>query len=253
MVFYLSSTCPSCGQPLATNANFCASCGVRLAAPSSAGSSASIANQSLRSIFSQSEYVVEKNLLTSGVGLGSIRSTEDTFEIKDKSGSLLASVKRKGFDTGDGLRVFIVETPSGEQVAELRKNVFQLGDLMNMDALKDKPSYEAFDSTGRLFASIKHKPSKPGARFSADVPCIIDNNGQEIARLDYGGIILSKQWTLKSSDSLTIATIRTQTVPRETYTVEIVNFATEPYVILLTLFGMIPESTNMPHHPHIHH
>ena len=230
---------------MAANAIFCTHCGTKLDYSNPApGSSAPPTKPLIADVFQQSEYVIEKSLLTRGVRVGTelgfTHVATDTFEIKDKSGSLLAQVTSKGFDSGGGLRTFTVASPTGESLAELRKNVFQLSGLKNMQAAKDKPSYEAFDSTGRLLASIKHTPTKPDSRFSPQVPCIIDAQGQEIARLDYGGF-LSKQWTLKTAEGVTIATIHVQNLPRETYTVAIVNSNTEPYMILLPFFGMIPE------------
>jgi uncharacterized protein YxjI len=181
--------------------------------------------------------------------MSTLHEWTDTFEIKDMNGSLLAKVTSKSLGTEPGgPRTITATSPDGEPLAEIRKNLFQLKDLRDMEALKDKPLYEAFDSNGRLFACVRYRPMKPDARFSSQVPCIINAQGEEVARLDYGGI-LSRNWTLKTAQGLTVATIKVQILPRKTYTISLQDVNTEPYMILLPFFGMMPEPSPTTPHP----
>ena len=77
--------CPSCGSTVPDNVKFCPSCGTKmdsLKAPAPAAASSSV--------FAGNEYIIEQKIV----------ALRDTFGIKDRSGNLLAYVKKKIVSSG---------------------------------------------------------------------------------------------------------------------------------------------------------
>lgn len=195
--------CPSCGNELTGNNKFCTSCGYKLK-----GAPAQTAAASPTSTFSGREYIIEQK----------IASLRDTFGIKDRSGNLLAYVKKKLVSWGPQ---FYFETPDGGRLGEMRGKVLAV-----------RPTFEIYDPQG-LVAVVKKKVLKLlGSEWWLE-----DSAGKEIARIK--GNITEHEFSIQNPSGVTIAQIHKKWVSvRDSYGVEILSQETDPFVILSYTIAM---------------
>jgi uncharacterized protein YxjI len=143
----------------------------------------------------------------------------DTFGIKDRSGNLLAYVKRKLASVGPK---FWFETPDGSRLGEVNGKVLTV-----------RPTFEIYDTQGKLLAIVKKKVLKLlGSEWWLE-----NNSGEEIARIK--GSIAEHDFTIQSPSGTPIAQIHKKWASvRDSYGVEIVNPDLDPYVILAYAIAM---------------
>lgn len=195
--------CPSCGNEITGNSKFCSSCGYKLE-----GAPAQTPAASPSSTFSGNEYIIEQK----------IAALRDTFGIKDRSGNLLAYVKKKLVSWGPQ---FYFETPDGSKLGEMRGKVLTV-----------RPTFEIYDSKG-LVAVVKKKVLKLlGSEWWLE-----DSTGKEIARIK--GNITAHEFSIQNPSGSTIAQIHKKWVSiRDSYGVEISSQEIDPYVILAYTIAM---------------
>ena len=196
--------CPSCGNMVPDNVNFCPSCGKRLdttktPAPGSVGPS---------SVFSGKEYIIEQKIV----------ALRDTFGIKDRNGNLLAYVKKKIVSWGPQ---FYFETPDGSRLGEMRGKVLTV-----------RPTFEIYDGQS-LVAVVKKKILKLlGSEWWLE-----DGSGTEIARIK--GNITEHNFSIQSPSGIEIAQINKKWVSvRDSYGIEIRSQELTPYVIIAYAIAM---------------
>jgi len=182
--------CPNCGKKLDT---------AETPAPRSA---------ELSSIFSGKEYIIEQK----------IAALRDTFGIKDRSGNLLAYVKKKIVSWGPQ---FYLETPDGTRLAEMRGKVLTV-----------RPTFEIYDGQS-LVAVVKKKILKLlGSEWWLE-----DSSGTEIARIK--GNITEHNFSIQSPSGTEIAQINKKWVSvRDSYGIEIQSEELTPYIIIAYAIAM---------------
>jgi uncharacterized protein YxjI len=191
------------------NAKFCATCGARLTSPQTTTSSSSTASPLTgEAIFLGNEYVIEQKIV----------AMRDTFGIKDRSGNLLAYVKKKIMSWGPQ---FWFETPDGTRLGEMHGKVLTI-----------RPTFEIYDTQG-LVAVVKKKILKLlGSEWWLE-----DNTGREIARIK--GNITEHDFKVQSPTGSEIAIVHKKWVSvRDSYGIEIVNQEIKPYVIVAYVIAM---------------
>jgi uncharacterized protein YxjI len=195
--------CPSCGNEITGNSKFCTSCGYKLE-----GAPAQTPTAKPTSPFSGREYIIEQK----------IAALRDTFGIKDRSGNLLAYVKKKLVSWGPQ---FYFETPDGGRLGEMRGKVLTV-----------RPTFEIYDPRG-LVAVVKKKVLKLlGSEWWLE-----DSTGKEIARIK--GNITAHEFSIQNPSGSTIAQIHKKWVSiRDSYGVEISSQEIDPYVILAYAIAM---------------
>ncbi len=195
--------CPSCGNEITGNNKFCSSCGYKLE-----GAPAQSPTATPTPTFSGNEYIIEQK----------IAALRDTFGIKDRSGNLLAYVKKKLVSFGPQ---FYFETPDGVKLGEMRGKVLAV-----------RPTFEIYDPKG-LVAVVKKKVLKLlGSEWWLE-----DSAGKEIARIK--GNITSHEFSIQNPSGGTIAQIHKKWVSiRDSYGVEISSQEIDPYVILAYAIAM---------------
>lgn len=200
--------CPSCGQTVPEDSQFCASCGARLGVVQAP---AAVTGQtaSSSSPFAGREFIVEQKIV----------AMRDTFGIKDRSGNLLAYVKRKMVSLGPN---FWFESPNGTRLGEVKGKVVAV-----------RPTFEVYGAQGQLLAVVKKKMMKLlGSEWWLE-----NSSGQEVARIN--GNITAHDFTIQSPTGTPLAQISKKWVTvRDSYGVEIVGSDLDPYVILAYVVAM---------------
>jgi hypothetical protein len=115
--------CPSCGQTVPEDSQFCASCGARLGVVQAP---AAVTGQtaSSSSPFAGTEFIIEQKIV----------AMRDTFAIKDRSGNLFAYVKRKMVSLGPN---FWFESPNGTRLGEVKGKVVAVRPTFEVYGAKD--------------------------------------------------------------------------------------------------------------------
>ena len=196
--------CPSCGSTLPDDVKFCPSCGTKmdsLKAPAPAVAASS-------SVFAGNEYIIEQKIV----------ALRDTFGIKDRSGNLLAYVKKKIVSWGPQ---FYFETPDGTRLGEMRGKVLTV-----------RPTFEIYDAQA-LVAVVKKKILKLiGSEWWLE-----DASGTEIARIK--GNITEHNFSIQSPSGTEIAQIHKKWVSvRDSYGIEILSQELNPYVVVAYAIAM---------------
>ena len=202
--------CPSCGQEVSADASFCANCGAKLGTtPQQQPRIAQSQVAASSPVFSGTEYIIEQKIV----------AIRDTYGIKDRSGNLLAYVKKKMASIGPS---FWFETPDGSRLGEVHGKVLAV-----------RPTFEIYDTQGKLLAVVKKKVLKLlGSEWWLE-----DSSGQEVARIK--GNITEHEFTIQSPSESPIAQIHKKWVSmRDSYGVEIVDAVLDPYVILAYVVAM---------------
>lgn len=200
--------CPSCGQTVPEDSQFCASCGARLGvAQAPAAVTAQTASSS--SPFAGTEFIIEQKIV----------AMRDTFAIKDRSGNLLAYVKKKIVSVGPN---FWFESPNGARLGEVKGKVIAV-----------RPTFEIYDTQGQLLAVVKKKIMKLlGSEWWLE-----NSSGQEVARIK--GNITEHDFTIQSPTGTPLAQINKKWVSvRDSYGVEILSSDLDSYVILAYAIAM---------------
>ena len=223
----MTPQCPSCGQPLSLGAVFCGQCGARVngKTPTARKPAPSTASK----IFSGSEYVIEKKTL--------LATRLTSFEFKDASGNLVARARREIVPFG---AAFVVETPDGVRVGELRGAVA---------VIPNRPFLEIRDEQGNALAIIMMRVAKkPGAGFLSigiTTWLIVTPSGDAIAKIDWmkGG----HECRIEAMDGTPIAEVHWNwlEIPRDTYSVKILNPLIDPYFVLATIFSNTADRANV--------
>lgn len=159
-------------------------------------------------VFSGNEYIIEQKIV----------AMRDTFAIKDRSGTLLAYVKKKIVSWGPQ---FWFETPDGARLGEMRGKVLTV-----------RPTFEIYDMQG-LVGVVKKKVLKLlGSEWWLE-----DNSGTEVARIK--GNITEHDFTVKSPSGAEIALVHKKWVSiRDSYGIEIVSQEISPYVVVAYVIAM---------------
>jgi uncharacterized protein YxjI len=197
--------CPSCGKLVDANAKFCSSCGAKL---DSDQARTMTTLPSGAPVFSGNEYIIEQKIL----------AMRDTFAIKDRSGNLLAYVKKKIVSWGPQ---FWFETPEGTRLGEMRGKVLAV-----------RPTFEIYDMQG-LVGVVKKKVLKLlGSEWWLE-----DNAGTEIARIK--GNITEHNFTVNSPSGSELALVHKKWVSiRDSYGIEIVSPEISSYVVIAYVIAM---------------
>ena len=196
--------CPSCGNEVPANSKFCASCGSKLEAAPVAAPAVATAG----SPFTGREYIIEQK----------IAALRDTFGVKDRSGNLLAYVKKKLVSWGPQ---FFFETPDGTRFGEMRGKVLTV-----------RPTFEIYDQQG-LVATVKKKVLKLiGSEWWLE-----NSAGTEIGRIK--GNVTEHEFSIQTPTGGQVAQVHKKWVSlRDTYGVEIQSQDITPYVVLAYVIAM---------------
>jgi len=197
--------CPSCGKEVPENSKFCTNCGNKLETASSPVQPGNIASP----VFSGSEYIIEQK----------IAALRDTYGIKDRSGNLLAFVKKKLVSWGPQLSF---ETPGGTRIGEIRGKVLTV-----------RPTFEIYDQQGGLIAVVRKKILKViGSEWWLE-----DSAGREIGRIK--GNVTEHEFSIQSPAGGQVAQIHKKWVTiRDAYAVEVQSQEIAPYIILAYAIAM---------------
>ncbi len=203
-----NSTCPSCGQALASGSRFCGHCGATI---NFQPSSQPIVGQSAysNSPFRETNYIVDQKIL----------AIRDTFSIKNTSGQILAYVKQQLLSFGPK---FWFEGTDGSRLGEIHGKVLAI-----------RPTFEIFNSQDQLQATIKKKILKLlGSEWWME-----NQSGQEIAKVH--GNIMEHDYSVQSTDGSMIAQIHKKWVSvRDSYCIEIQNPTLDPYLVVAYAISM---------------
>jgi uncharacterized protein YxjI len=153
--------------------------------------------------FRGTQYVVEQKILT----------IRDTYGIKERSGNLLAYVKKKFMTWGPQ---FWYEGPDGSRLGEIHGKILTI-----------RPTFEIYNAQGQLQAAVKKKLLKLiGSEWWMENP-----SGQEIAKVH--GNVLEHDYKVQTLDGGQIAQIHKKWVSiRDSYCVEMQNSSFDPYLVL---------------------
>jgi uncharacterized protein YxjI len=173
--------------------------GPKAPAPSGAASS---------SVFAGNEYIIEQKIV----------ALRDTFGIKDRSGKLLAYVKKKIVSWGPQ---FYFETPDGGRLGEMRGKVLTV-----------RPTFEIYDAQS-LVGVVKKKILKLiGSEWWLE-----DASGTEVARIK--GNITEHNFSIQSPSGTEIAQIHKKWVSvRDSYGIEILSQELNPYLVVAYAIAM---------------
>jgi uncharacterized protein YxjI len=215
--------CPKCDASLSLGAQYCGQCGARIDWMDGPVSQL----PAKTSIFTASEYTLQKRIL----------AVLTVFEIKDANGALVAIVKREAVPLG---AAYIVETPEGTRIGELRGT---------LALIPNRPYVEIKDANGQQIAIIMMRVAKkPGAGFfsvGTTTWVIAKPDGTELAKINWskGG----HEWTIEAPDGTKIAEVNWNwlEVPRDTYHVKILKPAIDQYFVLATVFSNIADRPNV--------
>ena len=200
----LAVNCPSCNNEIPKDSKFCPSCGFKLeASPTSTPLTVAASP-----VFSGKEYIIEQK----------IAALRDTFGIKDRSGNLLAYVKKKLVSWGPQ---FYFETPDGTRFGEMRGKVLSV-----------RPTFEIYDQQG-LVAVVKKKVLKLlGSEWWLEDP-----TGKEVGRIK--GNITEHEFSIQTPSGSQVAQIHKKWVSiRDSYGVEIQGQEMDPYIVLAYVIAM---------------
>jgi uncharacterized protein YxjI len=163
---------------------------------------------STSSILSVNEYIIEQK----------IAALRDTFGIKDRSGNLLAYVKKKLVSWGPQ---FLFETPDGTGFGEMRGKVLTV-----------RPTFEIYGKQG-LVAVVKKKVLKLlGSEWWLE-----DSTGKEIGRIK--GNITEHDFSILSPSGSQVAQVHKKWASiRDSYGVEIQSQEIDPYIIIAYVIAM---------------
>lgn len=206
-----SKYCPSCGQALIPEAQFCASCGAKLNIGQAPPQSFPSSNQTIgsSSVFAGTDYIIEQKIV----------SVRDTYGIKDRNGNLLAYVKKQIVSFGPK---FWFETNDGTRLGEIHGKILTI-----------RPTFEIYDQQGRLVAAVKKKLIKLiGSEWWMEDP-----SGNEIARIN--GNVVAHDYTIESPSKTPIAQIHKKWVSvRDSYAIQILDPILPPYQIISYVIAM---------------
>jgi len=183
---------------------FCPSCGFKLETTQPQAESPI----GFSSVFSRREYIIEQK----------IAALRDTFGIKDRSGSLLAYVRKKFVSWRPQ---FYFETPDGPRLGEMKGKVLMV-----------RPTFEIYNPQG-LVAVVKKKVLKLlGSEWWLEDP-----SGKEVGRIK--GNITEHEFSIQSPSGAQIAQINKKWVSiRDSYNVEILSQEIDPFVTLAYAIAM---------------
>lgn len=202
-----STRCPSCGTAIESGSSFCPSCGASLGSGTAYGTPARPSR--LVPQFSGNGYIIEQKIL----------ALRDTFGIKDQAGNQLAYVKKQLVSFGPK---FWYESTAGQRLGEIHGKVMAI-----------RPTFEIYDAEGQLRAQVKKKIMKLiGSEWWMD-----DATGSEIARIQ--GNVWEHDYYIQDPSGQAIAQIHKKWISvRDSYCVEILNPAFDPYLILSYAISM---------------
>jgi len=153
--------------------------------------------------FSGNGYTIEQKIL----------ALRDTFGIKDRGGNLLAYVKKQLVSFGPK---FWYESTNGERLGEIHGKVLAI-----------RPTFEIYNSQGQLVAQVKKKILK----LIGEAWWMENSSGQEIAKIK--GNVWEHDYHIQDTSGQPIAQIHKKWVSvRDSYNVEILNPAMDPYLVL---------------------
>ncbi len=188
---------------------FCAYCGTRLAAQTSGPVPPTGVSRLQGGVFGETSYIIDRELL----------ALRDTFEVKDASGNLLATVKKEIVSFGPK---FWFEAPHRAKLGEVH------GKILSM-----RPNFEVYDASERLVAVIKKKLfSLLSSQWWME-----DSAGNEIAKV--AGNIWEHDYRVETPADTLIAQIHKKWVSvRDSYCVEITNPEIKPFLVLSYAIAM---------------
>jgi hypothetical protein len=241
--------CPKCGAELSPSAQYCGQCGVSVSATQSTETTSQ--PTSVSGIFTGSAYIVQTKISESyrsrapRTKLGTFYQLS-TFEIKERSGTLVARVRHMdeplptslfNLSRLPSLRAYCMETRAGVRIGELR------GPAM---LIPNRPYLEIKDANGQEIASIIMKVErKPGGGFfSAALTTwvVAKPSGEELARINWGKT--GRDWTIETPGGATIAQVQhleeQESEYQTTYEVKILNPTIPPYLVLATFLATPP-------------
>ena len=196
-----STRCPACGQAIGSGSPFCPACGAQLSSAQSYGSPGTLSR--MVPLFSGNGYTIEQKIL----------ALRDTFGIKDRSGNQLAYVKKQLVSFGPK---FWYESTNGEKLGEIHGKVLAI-----------RPTFEIYNSQGQLVAQVKKKILK----LIGEAWWMENSSGQEIAKIK--GNVWEHDYYIQDTSGQPIAQIHKKWVSvRDSYNVEILNPAMDPYLVL---------------------
>ena len=196
-----STRCPACGQAIGTGSPFCPACGAQLSSAQSYGSPGTVSR--MVPLFSGNGYTIEQKIL----------ALRDTFGIKDRGGNQLAYVKKQLVSFGPK---FWYESTNGEKLGEIHGKVLAI-----------RPTFEIYNSQGQLVAQVKKKILK----LIGEAWWMENSSGQEIAKIK--GNVWEHDYYIQDTSGQPIAQIHKKWVSvRDSYNVEILNSAMDPYLVL---------------------
>ncbi len=199
--------CPSCGRALSSGLGACPSCGAVLGSGPVYGTPSSFPR--IVPLFSGSRYIIEQKIL----------ALRDTFGIKDQNGNQLAYVKKQLVSFGPK---FWYENTGGQRLGEVHGKILAI-----------RPTFEIYDGQGQLRAQVKKKIMKLiGSEWWME-----DSSGQEIARIK--GNVWEHDYFIQDPSGQAIAQIHKKWVSvRDSYCLEILNPAFDPYLLLSYAIAM---------------
>ncbi|OLB72284.1 hypothetical protein AUI06_01745 [archaeon 13_2_20CM_2_52_21] len=154
-------------------------------------------------LFSGNGYTIEQKIL----------ALRDTFGIKDRGGNQLAYVKKQLVSFGPK---FWYESTNGEKLGEIHGKVLAI-----------RPTFEIYNSQGQLVAQVKKKILK----LIGEAWWMENSSGQEIAKIK--GNVWEHDYYIQDTSGQPIAQIHKKWVSvRDSYNVEILNPAMDPYLVL---------------------
>jgi hypothetical protein len=132
------------------------------------------------------------------------------------------------------LRAYVVETPDGERIGELRGPPA---------LIPNRPYLEIRDANSHEIAIIMMKVAKrPGAGFfSVGITTwvVATPSGEELARINWGKA--GQDWTVETPEGQTIAEVQRVEVQDPAYQtaheVKILNATIDPYLVLATFLA----------------
>src|SRR5436190_13869826 len=196
-----SSTCPNCGEAIGSGSSFCPTCGASLASTTTYATPTTFSR--LVPQFSGNSYIIEQKIL----------ALRDTFGIKDRGGNQLAYVKKQLVSFGPK---FWYESTNGEKLGEIHGKVLAI-----------RPTFEIYNSQGQLVAQVKKKILK----LIGEAWWMENSSGQEIAKIK--GNVWEHDYYIQDTSGQPIAQIHKKWVSvRDSYNVEILNPAMDPYLVL---------------------
>jgi uncharacterized protein YxjI len=181
-----------------------------------------------RSIFKESEYVLQKKIV----------ALPTTFEIMNSSGVLIARGEKEFAGLGSA---YVLETAEGDRIGELRGS---------LALIPNRPFMHIMDANGQEIAIIMMRVAKkPGAGFlSVGVTTwvIAAPSGDELAKINWSKLG-GHDWKIETPDGTMVAEVHWNwsEVPRDKYQVKIHNPAIDPYFVLATVFANPADRTNL--------